>query len=114
MGIPVLQGRVFAGFDRRDSEPVAVVDEVLARSFFDTPPERPEPREGPHPPSDILSPSLSLLSNPIRSPRPWILALLDIRGKTKEIGMQIQDLARKDCKTFEGGEPPLGQAMLDG
>jgi 4a-hydroxytetrahydrobiopterin dehydratase len=24
--------------------------------------------------------------------------------------MQIQDLASRDCKTFEGGEPPLGQA----
>ena len=24
--------------------------------------------------------------------------------------MQVKDLASRDCKTFEGGEPPLGQA----
>jgi len=39
MRIPLLQGRVFDGTDRQDSEPVAVVDEVFARSFFDAPSE---------------------------------------------------------------------------
>ncbi len=37
MGIPVLQGRVFDRTDDADSEPVAVVDEVLARRFFADP-----------------------------------------------------------------------------
>jgi len=37
MGIPVLQGRVFDRTDDADSEPVAVVDEVLARRFFSDP-----------------------------------------------------------------------------
>jgi len=39
MGIPVLRGRVFDRTDDADSEPVAVVDEVLARRFFDDPKE---------------------------------------------------------------------------
>ncbi|HEY3836758.1 MAG TPA: ABC transporter permease [Bryobacteraceae bacterium] len=34
MGIPVLQGREFRPVDTRDAEPVAVINQVLARTFF--------------------------------------------------------------------------------